>query len=111
MKIESGKFCPLLKKDCVGLQCNWMVHIKGTHPQTGSEIEEWECAIKWLPILMIETAKEVRQGAAATESLRNEMVSAARATITAISQAVEAPPIASNNGPKLVRSSYEIDHN
>jgi hypothetical protein len=81
MKIEPGKFCPLIKKDCVGIQCNWMVHVRGTHPQTGQEVDEWECAVKWLPLLMLETAKEVRQGAAATESFRNEMVKASEATI------------------------------
>jgi hypothetical protein len=81
MQITQGKYCPLIKKDCIGLQCNWMVHVRGTHPQTGQEIDEWECSIKWLPLLMLETAKEVRQGAAATESFRNEMVRAAESTV------------------------------
>lgn len=76
MKIENGKFCPLIKKDCVGLQCNWMVQLRGKHPQTGADIDEWDCSMKWLPVLLIENAKEVRQGAAATESFRNEMVRA-----------------------------------
>jgi hypothetical protein len=32
------------------------------------------CAVTALPMLQIEVAKEVRQGAAATESFRNEVV-------------------------------------
>jgi hypothetical protein len=32
------------------------------------------CAVSALPMLQIEVAKEARQGAAATESFRNEMV-------------------------------------
>ena len=76
MKLEPGKFCPLLKKDCIGLQCSWFTQVRGQHPQTGQEVDEWGCAIAWMPMLMINTAQEVRQGAAATESFRNEMVTA-----------------------------------
>jgi hypothetical protein len=50
--------------------------LRGTHPQTGAEIDEWMCAISAMPMLQIEVAKEARQGAAATESFRNEMVRA-----------------------------------
>ena len=46
MKLEQGKFCPLIGKDCIGLQCSWFTEVKGYHPQTGQEIDEWECAIK-----------------------------------------------------------------
>jgi hypothetical protein len=48
------------------------------NPNTGEEIDRWDCAISFLPILLIEAAKEARQGAAATESFRNEMVRLAR---------------------------------
>lgn len=84
MKIENGKFCPLIKKDCVGLQCTWMIQLRGNHPQTGEPVDEWDCSIKWLPMLLIENAKEVRQGAAATESFRNEMVRANEAMQTTV---------------------------
>ena len=83
MKIENGKFCPLIKKDCIGLQCAWMTQLRGAHPQTGEAVDEWDCAVKWLPMLLIENAKEVRQGAAATESFRNEMVKAHDETVQA----------------------------
>lgn len=79
-QLEQGKFCPLIKKDCIGLQCSWYTLVRGTNPQTGREVDEWACAIAWMPMLMINTAQEVRQGAAATESLRNEMVGAAEAS-------------------------------
>lgn len=74
MKIEAGKFCPLLGKDCIGLECNWMTQVRGKHPQTGADVDEWGCAIKWMPILLINSAQETRHVAAATESLRNEVV-------------------------------------
>ncbi|CAB4242008.1 hypothetical protein UFOVP86_14 [uncultured Caudovirales phage] len=76
MQLKNGSFCPLIKKECVQLQCAWFTQLRGTHPQTGAEIDEWMCAISAMPMLQIEVAKEARQGAAATESFRNEMVRA-----------------------------------
>lgn len=83
MKIEPGKFCPLIKKDCIGIQCNWFIQLRGKHPQSGADVDEWGCAIAWMPILLIEGAKETRQGAAAIESFRNEMVRANAAIMNA----------------------------
>lgn len=76
MQIKNGTFCPLIKKDCVQLKCAWFTCLRGTNPNTGQEVDEWMCAISALPLLQIEVAKETRQGAAATESFRNEMVKA-----------------------------------
>lgn len=76
MKLEPGKFCPLIQKDCVGLTCSWFTQVRGTHPQSGADVDEWACAIAWMPMLLINTAQEVRQGAAATEDFRNQMVQA-----------------------------------
>ena len=56
------------------LKCAWFTLLRGTNPNTGKEIDEWVCAVAALPMLQIEVAKEVRQGAAATESFRNEVV-------------------------------------
>ena len=80
-KLEQGKLCPLLKTDCVGLQCSWYTHVRGIEPQSGREVDEYACAIAWMPMLLIETSKEVRQGAAATESLRNEVAKGAETVI------------------------------
>lgn len=74
MKVEPGKFCPLIKKDCVGLKCAWFTQVRGVHPQTGQEVDEWGCAVTWLPVLLIENAQQSRQTGAAVESFRNEMV-------------------------------------
>lgn len=41
---------------------------------TGEEVDHWDCAIAWMPTLMINTANEARKGVAATESFRNEVV-------------------------------------
>ena len=74
MQLKQGTFCPLIKKDCIQTQCSWFTQLRGTHPQTGQEIDEWMCAVASLPMLQIEVAKQARSGAAATESFRNEFV-------------------------------------
>lgn len=77
MKIEPGKYCPLLKKDCVGLQCAWFMLVRGKHPQTGQDVDEWGCAMTWLPVLLIENSQQQRQTGAAVESFRNEVIKSA----------------------------------
>jgi len=74
MKLEPGTLCPLIRKDCVQFKCAWFVQLRGQNPNTGADIDEWMCSMQALPLLQIQTAKETRQGAAATESFRNEVV-------------------------------------
>lgn len=66
--------CPLLKKPCIEHRCTWYVHLFGSDPQTGEQLNKFGCSIAFLPILLIENAKEVRQTAGAVESARNEQV-------------------------------------
>jgi len=74
MKLEQGKYCPLIKKDCVGLQCSWFTQIRGYNPNTGEPVDEWGCAITWMPTLLIENSQQQRSTGAAVESFRNEVV-------------------------------------
>jgi len=76
MKLEPGKFCPLIQKDCIGLQCSWFTQVRGINPNTGKEVDEWGCAVTWLPMLQIETSQQSRHAGAAVESFRNEVVKA-----------------------------------
>ena len=92
MKIETGTYCPLIKKDCIQTKCAWFTQVRGTHPQTGQEVDEWGCAISWMPVLLIENSQQQRQTGAAVESFRNEMVSANQQTIQTLL----------NNGRKLI---------
>ena len=74
MKLEQGKYCPLIQKDCMGLQCSWFTQIRGMNPNTGEPVDEWGCAITWLPMLTIENSQQQRHTASAVESFRNEVV-------------------------------------
>ena len=75
-KLEPGNFCPLIKKDCIGLKCSWYTQMRGTNPNTGEPIDEWGCAVTWMPVMAVEIAQKSRQTGAAVESFRNEVVRA-----------------------------------
>ena len=73
-KIKPGDFCPLIKKDCIGLKCSWFTQMRGTNPNTGEPVDEWGCAVTWMPIMAVEIAQKSNQTGAAVESFRNEVV-------------------------------------
>ena len=74
MKLEVGKFCPLIGKDCIQTQCAWITQVRGVDSNTGKEVDEWGCAVTWMPMLLIENSQQQRQTGAAVESFRNESV-------------------------------------
>lgn len=74
MQFKAGDFCPLINSECVNLKCKWFTQIRGTNPNTGEPVDEWDCAVKWVPFLVIESSQQTRQAGAAIESLRNEVV-------------------------------------
>lgn len=74
MKIQQGDFCPLIGKDCIQFKCKFWSMLRGTNPQTGDLIDEYDCVHIWGPMLFVEAIKEMRGGAAATEDFRNVML-------------------------------------
>ena len=77
MKLEREHWCPLIGEECMKLKCEWFTEVRGTNPQTGKEVDEWGCAVTWLPMLLIENSQQQRQTGAAVESFRNETVNIA----------------------------------
>ena len=61
-------------KDGKLLRCAWYTHLVGKHPQGEQSIDEWRCALAWMPVMLVENAQQVRGMTAATESFRNESV-------------------------------------
>jgi len=74
VEIKTGSTCPLLKKPCIKLECMWFMKLTGTDNNTGKLIEDWDCSIKWIPMLLVENSNMQRQTGAAVESFRNEVV-------------------------------------
>ena len=79
-------YCPDWKKPMsrVCHTCPLWIQVRGKNPQTDAEIDAWNCAKAWLPTLLVENSQQTRQGAAATESLRNLLVLAQRERVKSI---------------------------
>jgi hypothetical protein len=67
-------FCPLIQKKCKEHKCKFFIQIQGKNPNTGEDINRFDCAVTWLPMLLIEGSQQTRQAGSAIESFRNEMV-------------------------------------
>lgn len=81
MKLEIKENCPLNNfEKCKQFDCAWFTQIRGHNPNTGEEVDEYGCAVAWLPMLLIENSQMSRQTGAAVESFRNEMVDANKAS-------------------------------
>ena len=77
MQLKVEENCPLNGfKKCKQFKCAWFVQMKGSNPNNGKEVDEYACAVAWLPVLLVENAMQSRQSGAAIESFRNEMVKA-----------------------------------
>jgi hypothetical protein len=78
MDVKTGD-CPLGAKcvdikDNVQIHCPWYAKIQGKNPQSEEMLDEYRCAIAWLPLLMVEHSLFERQTGSSVESFRNEMV-------------------------------------
>ena len=76
--------CPLGHKceeaiDGAISRCAWFTKLSGKNPNNGEIIDEYGCAMSWLPVLLIENAQQSRSTSAAIESFRNEMVTTNKA--------------------------------
>lgn len=87
MKIELT--CPLgseceTARDGTLYRCRWYRAVRGEHPQTGAETDEWDCSIPWTLIGVLESARTNRGQTAALESFRNEVVQGNNSLVSAI---------------------------
>lgn len=80
--------CPMLKKPCIKHECAWYVHIRGTNPQTGAEVDNFNCTMAIQPMLLIENSAMQRQTGAAVESFRNELIKNNSMTIQLLSTTI-----------------------
>jgi len=98
MELKVKDNCPLNGfEPCKQLDCAWFVQMRGTDPNSGKEVDEYSCAVAWLPMLLVENAAQSRSTGAAVESFRNEMVKANIASQNILKVAAEM-----NAGVKLL---------
>lgn len=87
-----------------GMCPNW-VRVLGKHPQTGADIDMKDCALQWIPILLIEIARRENETGAAVESFRNEVQRGNAEAVQAMSNAVlQVPALKRNDGVTYLQS-------
>jgi len=47
------------------------VHLLGKDPQTGGDVDVFDCSFRWIPNLQVETSRRVIQVASAVDEERN----------------------------------------
>ncbi len=87
--MSDNDWCPLIQKKCKQHKCKFYMQVRGTNPQTGAEVDKWDCAVALLPMLTIENSQQQRQTAAAVESFRNEMVKANNNSVKLLANAAK----------------------
>ncbi len=90
MQIKPKSNCPLNGfQPCKELECAWFTQVRGHNPNTGAEVDEWACAVAWMPVLMIENSQQQRSTGAAVESFRNEMVKSNQFSLELLAQTAQ----------------------
>ena len=48
---ENGKWglLSLVNGQCKKFECKWWIQVRGNDPQTGQEIDEWDCTAHFYP--------------------------------------------------------------
>lgn len=72
---DDGTFCPLWRKSRhkVCHTCAWWMQVIGKNPQTGHDVNQWNCAITFMPMLQIETTMAERHTTQTVDELRKEV--------------------------------------
>ena len=101
------KKCPMLGgKKCMRDKCAFWVHLIGKNPQTGQDVDEFNCSIAWLPTLLIENAKNVAHNQAAIEDFRNRSVEFQDNFMGAINASRQLKEV---EGPKKLKEIETVD--
>lgn len=53
--------------------CPCWVLVRGKDPQSTQEVDRWDCAVAWLPMLLIENAQQSRQAGASADKVATEV--------------------------------------
>lgn len=53
-------------------QCRWWTHVAGKDPQSEKVIDHYDCAMAWVPVVVLESSQMTRHMTATTQEFRNE---------------------------------------
>jgi hypothetical protein len=85
---DEGLICPLHQKDMseVCHKCPWWTQVMGKNPQNEEMINDWRCAISWLPLMLVENAQQTRATGAAMETFRNDVVKGVQQSLVVVAE-------------------------
>ena len=86
VRFKLGKNCPIINEECRGDGCAWHVTVN----QDGVEMKD--CAISWLPTMILTAAAVHRVTGSAFERFRNDMVKKHREFMWRAGRRPQAPP-------------------
>jgi hypothetical protein len=52
--------------------CRWWTHVAGKDPQSEKVIDHYDCAMAWVPVVVLESSQMTRHMTATTQEFRNE---------------------------------------
>lgn len=79
----STLMCPLMQKQqkTVCHKCKFWEHVRGRNPNTGEEMDRWDCVLSFQFTMQMENNKFTYELGAAIESQRNELVELQRLSL------------------------------
>jgi hypothetical protein len=84
------KLCPLIgMKKCLGEKCMWWGEIETQNPVTQEKTKSGNCAMAWLPVLLIEGNHLTMSHAKSTETTRDDITKRQDAMTDVFSQLVK----------------------
>lgn len=69
---QKDDLCGFDKEPCIKHRCHHWQHMLGKHPQTGAELDQWDCVFNLQTIIMLNVGKQVNDLGASIDSFRNE---------------------------------------
>lgn len=108
--------CPLNGKLCIDgsredfpenkvggkVKCRWWQHLAGKDPQSEKIIDQFDCAIAWMPTTIIEAAQMSRQTAASVDKVANEVAS--------VKNNIGSLAISIQSAGEQIREGIEVGH-
>ena len=73
-KEEKKLICPFLDKECLTNKCMMWTNIQGKHPQTGKDIDYWDCSFKIQNFLILEQGRQIEGLRIVNEETRNQTI-------------------------------------
>lgn len=95
--------CPLLSDSkhnitCKEHECKFWIMLVGTNKNSGKPVNDFDCAISWLPMLLVEGANESRKTSQSVQGFRNSILGGIERLVTTATLSKPAKTVQLING-------------